>query len=154
MISVLKEILRLFIEKRRIEGKIVLLSSKKDSCDALKDLVSDLYPAYSSCVYYTGNKRDDFKEFGIICATPQMLGVAIDIPGLRLVVNLEPTRSTVNTMQIIGRLREFSPDKDTYYIELVDKAFSNVWDMYKIRLKFLSSVVKETRVIDETIIKY
>ena len=154
MISVLKEILRLFIEKRCIEGKIVLLSSKKDSCDALKDLVSELYPAYSSCVYYTGNKRDDFKEFGIICATPQMLGVAIDIPGLRLVVNLEPTRSTVNTMQIIGRLREFSIDKDTYYIELVDKAFPNVWDMYKVRLKFLSPVVKEIRCIDETVIKY
>ena len=154
MISILENFLRLFIEKQKIEGKIVLLSSKKDSCDALKDLVSELYPAYSSCVYYTGNKRDDFKEFGIICATPQMLGTAIDIPGHRIVINLEPTRSTVNTMQVIGRLREFSPDKDTYYIELVDKAFPNVWDMYKVRLKFLSSVVKETRVIDETVIKY
>lgn len=154
MLEVLERLLKLFIEKQKIEGKIVLLSSKKESCDTLKTFVEELYPAYSTCVYYTGNKRDDFKEFGIICATPKMLGTAIDIPGLRVVINLEPTRSTVNTTQIFGRLREFAPDKDTYYIELVDKAFPNVWDMYKVRLKFLSTVVKETRCIDETVIRY
>lgn len=154
LLDVLKNLLSFFIDKQRIEGKIVILSSKKETCDILKDMVSELYPAYSMCVYYTGDKREDYKDFGIIFATPKMLGTGIDIPGLRIVVNLEPTRSTVNTMQIMGRLREFAPDKDTYYVELIDKAFSTVWDMYKVRSKFLSSIVKKIFVIDETIIKY
>lgn len=154
LIEVVTHFLSLFIEKRKLEGKIALLSSKKETCNILHNLVEELYPGYSSCVYYTGNKRDDFKEFGIICATPKMLGTGTDIPGLRVVINLEPTRSTVNTAQVIGRLREFSPDKDTYYVEIIDKAFSNVWDMYRVRSKFLSTIVKETMCIDETIVRY
>lgn len=152
--ELITRILDLFINKRRIEGKIVILSSKKESCDKLLSLVNDLYPAYSACAHYTGNKKENFKEYGIICATPKMLGTGEDIPGLRVVINLEPSRSTIAAQQIVGRLREYAPDKDTYYIELVDKAFSNVYDMYKTRLKFLSSVIKEAKIIDETVVRY
>lgn len=152
-VEVLRNVLDLFINKG-VEGKIVILSSKKESCEQSLSLVKKLYPGYSSCAHYTGNKLENFKEYGIICATPKMLGTAQDIPGLRIVINLEPARSTVNAAQVVGRLREYSEDKDTYYIELVDKAFSNVFDMYKTRLKFLSSIVKQILTIDETIIKY
>lgn len=152
-IKILKDVL-LFFTSKNIEGKIAILSSKKDSCEFILKLVRELYPSHTSCAHYTGNKQDNFKDYDIICATPKMLGVAQDIPGLRIVINLEPARSTVNSAQIAGRLREYSDDKDTYYVELVDKAFSVVYDMYKTRLKFLSSIVKEIFTIDETIIKY
>lgn len=132
----------LLIRKKRIEGKTLVLSSKKSSCDLLKELTDDLLPAYASCVHYSGNKVDDFEPYGIIFATPKMLGTGNDIAGLRAIINLEPIRSPRNTLQIFGRLREYAPDMDTYYIELVDKSIPPVASMLRDRIKLLKDSCK------------
>lgn len=152
--DILKKFLYFFIEKHQIDGKIIILSSKKKSCDEILNIVQEFYPSRSSCAYYTGNKVDNFKDYNIICATPKMLGKGADIPGLRVMINLEPGRSTVNAAQLIGRLREYHAEKDTYYVEPIDKAFRNVYEMYKTRLDFFASIVKEIKTIDTTIIRY
>ena len=130
------------IRKKRIEGKTLVLSSKKSSCDLLKELTDDLLPAYASCVHYSGNKVADFEPYGIIFATPKMLGTGNDITGLRAIINLEPIRSPRNTLQIFGRLREYAPDMDTYYIELVDKSIPPVASMLRDRIKLLKDSCK------------
>ena len=132
----------LLICRKKIEGKTLVLSSKKSSCDLLKDLTSEILPAYSSCVHYSGNKVDNFDPYGIIFATPKMLGTGNDISGLRVIINLEPIRSPRNTLQIFGRLREYAPDMDTYYIELVDKSIPSVMSMFRDRVKLLKDLCK------------
>lgn len=152
--EILQKLLYFFIDKHQIEGKIAILSAKKESCDELLKIVQELYPAYKACSHHTGNRTENFKDYGIICSTPKKIGTGEDIPGLRIVINLEPGRSTVNAAQISGRLREYSEDKDTYYVELVDKAFRNVYDMYMTRRNFLVTVAKEIKTIDTTVIRY
>ena len=133
----------LLIRKKMIEGKTLVLSSKKESCDILKEFTEQLLPSYSSCVHYSGNKVDDFGPYGIIFATSKMLGTGNDISGLRAIINLEPIRSPRNTLQIFGRLREYSSDKDTYYIELVDKSIPPVASMYRDRVNLLKNLCKQ-----------
>ena len=153
IISVVKEFLKLFIDKQKIEGKIVILSSKKDSCDVFLQLVQELYPSYKSCVHYTGHKVEDFKSYGIICSTPQMIGTGENIPKIRVVINTEPSKSSVNAIQYFGRLREFAEDKDTYYVEPVDKGIDSVFTMYKRRRKIISTIAKSILTFDTTIIR-
>lgn len=133
----------LLVKKKKMEGKILVLSSKKDSCDILKEFTEELLPGYSTCVHYSGNKVDDFGPYGIIFATPMMLGTGNDIAGLRAIINLEPIRSKRNTLQIFGRLREYSPDKDTYYIEIVDKSIPSVASMHRDRRNLLKDLCKK-----------
>lgn len=142
-----------FIQEKQLEGKILILSSSKNSCDHFYDLAYDLLPAYTICVHYEGNKKEDFREYGIICATPQMLGTGMTIPGLRLIINTEPTSSTINVVQYFGRLAEYAPDKDTYYFEIFNKAFRKMMKWYNIRKKALKMIAKSIVLVDTTIIK-
>lgn len=137
-------------ESKNIEGITLLLSSKKESCDIFKQEVEKLYPDLKVCVHYSGSKVDDLTEYDVICATPRMLGTGKDIRGLRKVINTEPMRSKTNSVQLIGRLREYAPDKDTYYVELVDKGFSTVVSMYNDRRRLFSPLVKSLKIIDLT----
>ena len=66
----------------------------------------------------------------MICATPQMLGTGTTIPKLRVVINTEPTSSTVNIIQIFGRLDVYAPGMDTYYFMIMDTGFLKVRKMF------------------------
>ena len=143
ILEVYQYFIDLFIRKQKLEGKILILSSKKESCDILKEFTDELLPAYSKCVHYSGNKVDDFEPYGIIFATPKMLGTGNDISGLRAIISMEPIRSQRNTLQIFGRLREYSSDKDTYYVEIVDKSIPSVSSMYRDRKKLLNDLCKK-----------
>lgn len=141
-------IIDLFINKMRLEGKILVLSSKQESCDILRDITSEMLPAYASCVHYSGNKVDCFDPYGIIFATPAMLGTGNDIAGLRAIINLEPIRSKRNTLQVWGRLRMYAEDKDTFYVEIVDKSIPQVMSMFRDRKKLLSEYCKDYKEVD------
>lgn len=140
---VFEELMKFFIGRMKLEGKILVLSAKKESCEYFKSVLNDLYPDYSACCHYTFNKVDDFAPYGVIFATSSMLGTGEDIAGLRLIVNLEPMSSKRNTVQIVGRLREYSADKDTYYVEPIDVSFPIVTRMLPKRESVLKDIVKE-----------
>lgn len=135
--------INLLLKNWKLEGKLVVLSPKKESCDLLKEITSNILPDYSSCVHYSGNKVENFDEYGIIFATPKMLGTGNDISGLRAIINLEPIRSKRNTLQLFGRLREYAPDKDTYYVELIDKSIPSVSSMHRDRRGILMELCKK-----------
>jgi len=79
----------------------------------------------------------------IISSTPKSTGTGSDIPGLRILIMTEPYSSAITANQISGRLREYSSSEYTFYIELVDRGFGRVYDMYKKRLKhFKTKCVK------------
>lgn len=137
-------------ESKELDGITLLLSSKKESCDIFKNKIEELYPHLKVCTHYSGSKVSDLTEYDVICATPKMLGTGSDIKGLRKVINTEPMRSKTNSLQLIGRLREYAPDKDTYYVELVDKGFSSVLSMYNDRRRLFTPIVKSLKIIDTT----
>lgn len=145
----IRECMNLYVSKK-LEGKVFILSPKKESCDLLAKFIQEEYPDFITCSHHSSNKQDDLSLFDIICATPKMLGTGMDLPGLRMVINTEPMRSKVNTIQIVGRLREYDKDKDTFYFELVDKGFYQVTDMYKDRSKVITEIAKKVIVLDKT----
>ena len=123
-------LLKLVIEEKKLEGKILILSSKTETCDHFKELVQSLFPMFSVCSHHSKSKIEDFREYGVICATPQMLGTGTTIPKLRVVINTEPTSSTVNIIQIFGRLDVYAPGMDTYYFMIMDTGFLKVRKMF------------------------
>lgn len=143
-------ILDLFINKMKLEGKILVLSPKKESCDYFKRVADEMLPGYATCVHYSGNKVDSFSPYGIIFATSSMLGTGDDIIGLRAIINLEPIRSQRNTLQVWGRLRMYAEDKDTYYVEIVDKSIPSVTSMFRDRRKLLADSCKQYIEVDTT----
>lgn len=145
-------LVHLVVEKQ-LEGKILILSSSKWSCDQFYEFVHSLLPSYSACVHYDGNKTENFRDYGIICATPQMLGTGMTIPKLRIIINTEPTSSSVNVVQYFGRLAEYAPDLDTYYVELFNKAFDKMMKWYRIRKNALKMLAKSELLVDTTIVK-
>lgn len=141
--EVVTSILKIVIEQKQLEGRILILSSKIESCDHFKQLAEELFPAYTVCSHHSDNKVEDFREYGIICATPSMLGTGTTIPGLRIVLNTEPTSSAVNTVQIFGRLDIYAPGMDTYYFMIMDTGFVKIKKMFNRIKNILKYQAKE-----------
>lgn len=81
-------------------------------------------------IYTKEEKYDALNNKKIILSTTKSTGAAIDIKGLKVTIVLaEPFKSPVLARQTLGRTR----DKDTYYIEVVDKGFlhCNSYFLYK-----------------------
>lgn len=147
----ISNILRLVIETKRLEGKILILASSIEACEHFERLVKDIYPSYSVCCHTSKNKIEDFREYGVICSTRQMLGTAMTIPKLRVIINTEPSSSNVNPIQTIGRLDVYEGGLDTYYFYVMDIAFSKVHNMFTKLAELLKSVVKQVVVRDDTV---
>ena len=76
-------------------------------------------------------------------STIKSCGTGRDIKGLRAVICAEPVASKVVTEQMIGRLRPYAPDKDTYYFDIVDRAIPPITWWYRARLKKVETLVKQ-----------
>ena len=134
-----------FLKEKQLSGKLLILSSKKATCDYFNDVVqTEMDGLIKSCSFYTDNKVEDYKDYDAISATSAMLGTGEDIPGLRFLLNTEPISSLTNTDQFSGRLRPYEGGtKPTYYVEFIDIGFPKLYDWYKKRMKLLKKKVKE-----------
>lgn len=149
--SIIESYLRLFIDKKSINGCVFILSTKKSSCDKFAELSKSIYPDLKICSYHSDTKKsiDNIYDYDIICATPKMLGTGNDFPDLRVVINTEPSKTN---LQIKGRLRSPRGGGDTYYVEILDKAIPTVMGLYRERKKQLGMVndIKKITVVDTT----
>ena len=121
----------------KIDGKALVLSSKIESADKLKELICEWYPDKSVGIYHSKiskSEKEHIKEYDIISSTPQSCGTGFDVPGLRYNIMLEPYNATITANQVCGRLREI-PDEYTYHNELIDVGYPKVKEMYRHRLK-------------------
>lgn len=145
-------IMNYFINDKKMRGKSLILSPKKNSCDYFQEVADKaVRGTQTSCSFYTGNKVDNYKHYDIISATAQMLGTGEDIPELRFIHNTEPIASLPNTDQFSGRLRPFyymGELKDTFYVEYIDIGFEKAYEWYKKREKLLKTKVKEVKVLN------
>jgi len=138
-----------------LEGRLLVASSTIASIEHFSNVLSNHFPKRTTCAYYEGNKDEHFREYDNICATVQMLGTGITMPGLQMLINTEPTRSTPNSEQLAGRMAEYAPDKDTYFVEFIDKSIPKMEEWYKRRRRTFSKLptTKSINVIDTTIIR-
>lgn len=120
------------------DGKIMILSSKIEMTESIRDFLIDAFPDKTVSVYHSqikGEEREKALQADIISTTPQSAGTGVDIPGLRFCIMTEAYSSKVQADQVSGRLREYGREDYTFYIEMVDMGFKKVYDMYKRRLK-------------------
>lgn len=119
------------------ENKLLIMTSKIDSTEAVSEYIKNRFPEYSCGKYNSSMKPEDklkTLEGDIISSTPKSLGTGNDIPGLRFIINSEPYTSSVQANQTAGRLRALDSGAKTFYIELIDEGFPDVVRMYKKRL--------------------
>lgn len=67
-------------------------------------------------------RRDTYENAEIIVSTYQSMGVGIDMPMIRYVVNLSPL-SIIDDNQAAGRARALADGMDCYYFLFVDEGF-------------------------------
>lgn len=131
---------------QKADGKILIMMSKINATEAVRDYLTEIFKdktvgLYNSTV--SDDEKEKALESDIISSTPKSMGTGTDVPGLRIAINVEPYSSTVIANQAAGRLREYSPDAYTFYIELVDQGFPDIVKMYKRRLPVFKKKCKE-----------
>lgn len=151
--TMLRKFRKIFEIATGIEGKILITVPRIDDTEMMKSLIEKEYPDLGKSIMTinssnTKKDNDEAKQNAdIICSTIKSCGTGVDIKGLRCVINLEPFSSKITSNQLSGRLREYAPDKDTYFFDLVDCAFSTCEHQYKTKLGYLKKKCKEIRVM-------
>lgn len=133
------------------EGKMLLLSTTIESCEVIHDFIKDKFPNKTVSMFHSKipkKEKTQSWDADIICSTPASCGVGKDIPKLRTIINTEAYSSSVTADQVAGRLREYSETENTYYIELVDRGFKSVYEMYKRRLPTLKKKCLSINTLD------
>ena len=132
----------------KLQGKILVLSSKIESSNLIRDFIRDNFPDKTVGIYHskaTDEEKEYAAEADIVSSTPQSFGTGVDIHGLRAVIIVETYSSEVQAEQLVGRLRPYSENENTVFIEAVDRGFKKAHDMFKRRQKiFLKKCLKVT----------
>ena len=148
-----KSWLSYFIEKNPVDGVILVISPKKDSCKYFMEIAKEMYPDKKCCIYNSDSKVDNVEEYDIVCSTAKMFGTGNDINRLKVMINMEPIGSKINVYQIFHRLMRGNDEELRYYVDLIDKSVTNVYEMYKRCKPTLESAAKKHIVMDRTKIK-
>lgn len=147
--KVIKYMVKYFLDK---EGKLMILSSMIESVESIKDFLNENFGENKGIYSYHSKLDNDTKERAllgdIICTTPLSAGTGFDLPGLRTIIMAESYSSKIEAKQVSGRLREYSPDEYTFYVELVDTGFKKAHDMYRRRLKYFKDKCAKVLCLD------
>ena len=118
-----KVILTLLEKTKNMEGKTLIFVPLIDAVDEVVKRLKKDFPEKSIAAYHSRISKDE-KESAvkkdIIVSTIKSCGTGKDIPGLRCLICLEPIASKVVAQQLIGRLRPYADDKDTYFFDVTD----------------------------------
>lgn len=128
------------------DTSVMILFSKIDMVDLYVERIRKEFPEYKISALHSKidpSEKMDIDDSDIIVSTPRSAGVGTDIRGLGCVIMTEPYSSTITANQVSGRLRYLGDNKDSFYIELIDRGFESVYKMYINRLKFLKKKCKE-----------
>ena len=149
IIYVLLKIINKLLFDDNIEGKILITSPMIESADYIGDILKEKYPDIITGTIHSKKSKEDNKynrEYAdIISTTIKSLGTGDDVNKLRVIINLDPHSSSIITKQLIGRLREYAPDKDTYFYDLVDVSFNSIINMLNKRLPTIKKICKDVK---------
>lgn len=120
--AMMRAVHKVLDETRNLNGKTLILTPKKSTVDYIAEEIEGRYGDKVGRIYSENStsENEENKEKRYISSTISSSGVGADIKGLRVMLVLEPMSSSVLADQVQGRLREYSPDEDTYFFYFVD----------------------------------
>lgn len=133
-----------------LRGKVLITSPKIESTEIIAKYIRKNYPDKLVSVINstkTAEENANAVHADVISSTVKSLGTGIDIRGLRVLINFEPFTSDSNMTQLKGRLREFSPNDDTYMFDMIDIGFSDIEKMGEKRKAVMKRHAKEIKVV-------
>jgi superfamily II DNA or RNA helicase len=140
-----RTILAILEKTKSLEGKTLLFVPLIDVADDIVRRLKTDFPEKTVSAYHSKIDKDE-KESAlkkdIIVSTIKSCGTGRDIPGLRVIVCLEPIASKVVAEQMIGRLRPYE-DKLTYFFDVCDVCIPPINYWHIARFKKIQTLVKE-----------
>lgn len=133
----------------REEGKIAIVVPKIENVNYLKETLQERYNQFRIGTINSKNTEEENEDVkancDIIVTTIKSIGTGSDIKKLRTLIIAEPHSSKTISNQLIGRLREYSPDKDTFVYELVDSGFQLLLNMVARRYRTMKEKCKSLK---------
>lgn len=131
------------------QDKILIYIGTNDAIKYTYEWVLENFPELSNMMgIYTSIISSEEKAITltkrIIFSTTKSAGAALDIPGLKITINLaEPYKSEVIARQSLGRTR----DNDTYYLDIVDIGFDQCRKFYYKKLPIFEKYAKDCSIV-------
>lgn len=139
-------ILEILKKLENVEGKTLIFVPLIDAIDdVVKKLKTD-HPNKTVAAYHSKISKDEkesAEKKDIIVSTIKSCGTGRDIKGLRSIICVDAIASKVIIEQVIGRLRPYADDKDTYYFDIVDRCIPTLNYWHKARFRKIETLVKE-----------
>lgn len=149
--SAYKVIREILLKIKDIEGKTLIFVPLIENVDSLITKIKRDFPEKTVAAYHSKISKDEkesAEKKDIIVSTIKSCGTGRDIKGLRCAICAEPVASKVIAEQMIGRLRPYGEDKDTYFFDIVDRCIpANNW-WWKSRFKKIQTLVKDIKYLN------
>lgn len=129
-----------------VEGKTLIFVPLIDAIDSVVMKLKKDYPDKSVAAYHSRipkDEKEDAEKKDIIVSTIKSCGTGRDIKGLRSIICVDAIASKVVIEQVIGRLRPYADDKDTYYFDIVDRCLPTLNYWHRARFRKIETLVKE-----------
>lgn len=142
-----KAIVEIINKTKELEGKTLIFVPLIEAVDKVVKQLKNAFPEKTVGAFHSKIPADEKKsaeQKDIIVSTIRSCGTGKDIKGLRCVICAEPVASKVVAQQMIGRLRPYAKDKDTYFFDIVDICLAPLNWWFKSRYKKIETLVKET----------
>ena len=132
------------------EGKHLVVSPKIESVNILSETLKKYFMDEPAIIHSKSDKNteESYEEIEykrLISSTIKSLGTGVDIPGLRFLYCLEPHSSKSLTEQLVGRLREYSKDKNTIFFDFFDTGVPQMYLMYKSHMAVMKDIAVEIK---------
>ena len=144
----IKELLKI---TSHLDGKTLIFVPLIDAVDEVVRKLKNDFPNKTVGAYHskiTSDEKESTLKKDIIVSTIKSCGTGKDIKGLRVVICAEPLASKVNAEQLIGRLRPYAPDKQTYFFDIIDVCIPQMNWWFNARFKKIQELVKEVIYLD------
>lgn len=137
----------LILEKLKdIEGKILIFVPLIENVDKIVENLRRDFTDKSIAAYHSKcstDEKESAEKKDIIVSTIKSCGTGKDIKGLRCVISAEPFASKVVAQQLMGRLRPYAPDKETYFFDIVDISIPPINWWFRARYKKYQELFKK-----------
>lgn len=139
-------ILEILNKIKDVEGKILIFVPLIDAVDDVVRRLKVDFPDKTVGAYHSKiskEEKESTEKKDIIVSTIKSTGTGKDIKGLRSVICAEPIASKLIAQQMIGRLRPYAEDKDTYFFDIVDVCIPHCNYWFRARFKKIETLVKQ-----------
>lgn len=133
-----------------LEGKLLVLTPKVETVEFMKKYIEDLTDIPVAVIH--GGISDENVEkaksdYRIISSTNKSVGEGVNIKGLRVIILSEPVGTDQVMDQVIGRLREYSDEDETYVFYPIDLTIPDITRMLKAAMPALKRKCKTIKYI-------